>query len=76
MEYQNPEAVEEAVKVYERAIEIEPTNANFWTGKGIALANLKRYEEALVSVEQALQLNPSHHQARDYHDIIVNSIQN
>ena len=76
MEYQNPEAVEEAVKVYERAIEIEPTNANFWTGKGIALANLKRYEEALVSVEQALQLNPSHHQARDYHNQIVNSIQN
>ena len=63
MAIKSKEAVEEAVKVYEQAIDIEPTNANFWTGKGIALASLEKYEEALAAVEQALQLNPNHPQA-------------
>ena len=74
MEYKNQDAVEEAVTVYERAIDIEPTNANFWTGKGIALAFLQRYEEALAAVEQALQLNPSHPQAVQNRNQIVELI--
>ena len=74
MAIKSKEAVEEAVKVYEQAIDIEPTNANFWTGKGITLMFLQKYEAALAAVEQALQLNPNHPQALQNRDKIVELI--
>lgn len=53
------ERYEEALVCYERAIEREPLDARFHAGKGAALGNLDRRDEALAACECALWLNPN-----------------
>ena len=35
-----------------------PDHANAWTNKGIALYDSGRFEEALVALDKALEINP------------------
>lgn len=49
---------------YEQAIAREPRNPDGWTGKGVALQQLERYEEALEAYDKALALKPDHEIAR------------
>lgn len=49
---------EEALKAFEKAIEIEPDYADAWFGKGAILGGLGRYEEALNAINEAIKLNP------------------
>ena len=37
---------DEAIKCYDKVIEIEPNNADAWNNKGNALRDLSRYDEA------------------------------
>jgi tetratricopeptide (TPR) repeat protein len=59
----------EAIPYYDKAIEIVSTNKSIsdidslHTWKGVSLAMLKRYEEALSSFERALEINPNHSDA-------------
>jgi Flp pilus assembly protein TadD len=53
----------EAATAYGRAIAIDVKNADYWTGRGLALLALNSNADALVSFEQALKLNPSQMQA-------------
>ena len=52
---------EEALKSYDKAIELNPDDANAWYGKGIALVNLgrheKSYDKALESLSKAIELD-------------------
>ena len=41
---------------YDKDIEINPKNGNYWNNKGIALKNLNKYEEALKWLTFSLQL--------------------
>ena len=41
---------------YDKAIEINSKNDNYWNNKGNALKNLKKYEEALKWLTFSLQL--------------------
>ncbi|MEO1377327.1 MAG: tetratricopeptide repeat protein, partial [Cyanobacteria bacterium J06635_10] len=34
-------------------------NAIFWNGRGNALSNLNRYEEAITCYDKVLEINPS-----------------
>ena len=43
---------------YEQAIEQDPGSAKAWTGKGTALQQLERYEEALAAYDRALTIDP------------------
>ena len=45
---------------YEEAIGKEPRNADAWTGKGVALQRLERYEDALAAYDEALRQRPGH----------------
>ena len=47
-----------AVIAYERAIALQPENANLWLQQGLALEQLGDYERALTAYEQAVTLNP------------------
>ncbi len=47
---------EEALKAFEKAIELDPDNAEAWCGKGGALIQLGRYEEASKAVKKANEL--------------------
>lgn len=52
------EMSENALKCYNKAIEINPTikKQSLWTNRGVALFNLKQYEEAIYSFDKALEI--------------------
>ncbi len=47
---------EQAIKSYEKALEIKPDYHLAWYNRGIALDNLGRYEQALASYDKALEI--------------------
>ena len=53
----------EAIKSYDRALEIKPDNHQAWHNRGIALYYLQRYSEAIKFYDKALEINPDYHQA-------------
>jgi tetratricopeptide (TPR) repeat protein len=52
--------LEEALKVFEKAIQLGPDNAEVWRRMGDLLVQQERHDQALVSFEHALKLNPNH----------------
>ena len=51
---------QEAIKYYDKAIEIDPNNANAWNNKGLALDNLGKYEEAIKCYDKAIEIDPNY----------------
>jgi tetratricopeptide (TPR) repeat protein len=51
---------EKALAAYERAIALEPTNAEFRLGRARALARLARHAESVEECAKILQMNPNH----------------
>ena len=51
------EQYEEAVKAYDRAIQLDPNEGTAFNNKGFILNKLGRYEEALVALDEAIRLN-------------------
>src|SRR5206468_3221696 len=51
---------EEALKCYDRALEIDPTFVNLYYGKGIIFVTLGRYDEALKCYDRALEIDPEY----------------
>ena len=49
---------QEAIACYDRAIGIEPREANTWFSKGIVLGKLGRYQEAIACYDRALEIDP------------------
>ena len=52
-----------AVAAFERAVELEPRNANAWAGLGRALTAAGRPQEARTAYEQVLDLDPDNQEA-------------
>ena len=48
----------DALQAFEKAIQLQPDDADAWIGKGQALFNLERWAEALPAYENAIQLKP------------------
>ena len=51
---------EEALKTFDKAIELAPDNAELWSNLGNILVDLKLPDRALPSFQQALRLDPRH----------------
>ena len=49
---------QEAVNVFDKAVQLKPDKAELWTALGRALVDLERRDEALLSFQHALKLNP------------------
>ena len=49
----------EALKAFEKAIEIDPTYHEAWFNKGVALGDLGKHAEALKALEKAIEIDPS-----------------
>ena len=49
---------DEAIKAYDKAIEINPHNSDAWYNKGIALYNLNKSDEAIKAYDKAIEINP------------------
>lgn len=56
----NLKKFEEALPVFEKALDIDADNADIWFMKGLTLADLKRYEEALCAYDKARTLDPNY----------------
>ena len=54
---------EEALQVYNQALQIRPDYGEAWKRKGDALQELKRYRESLEAYEQAIQIQPDYWEA-------------
>src|ERR1035437_710202 len=50
---------DEAIKAYNKAIEIDPQYFEAWINKGVGLVNLNKYDEAKASYEKEIKINPS-----------------
>ena len=49
---------EEALKLFEKALELDPTDHKTWNQKGIALRSMGRYNEAIECFNKSLELVP------------------
>jgi tetratricopeptide (TPR) repeat protein len=49
----------EAIRCYDKALEINPNNVYAWSNKGTALDKLGMYEEAIRCYDKALEINPN-----------------
>jgi tetratricopeptide (TPR) repeat protein len=50
---------QEAIKCFDKAIEIEPNDIDAWNGKGNALYCLGKYDEAIRCYDKALDIDPN-----------------
>jgi tetratricopeptide (TPR) repeat protein len=50
---------EEAIKEFDKAIELDPKNPDSHYNKGVALYKLHRYEEAIEEFDKAIELDPN-----------------
>ena len=56
----NLNRADDALTVFDKALQIEPHSAINWTGRALALKIMNRDEETLAATERALQLDPKH----------------
>ena len=50
----------EQLSAFEKAISLDPENAEAWFNKGYALAGMKRYDEAIAAFDQVAVIAPSY----------------
>ncbi|MBD2409905.1 protein kinase [Nostoc calcicola FACHB-389] len=54
---------QEALAVYEKAVNIRPDYAQGWNGQGKTLSQLKKYKDALAAYDKAIQIKPDYLEA-------------
>jgi tetratricopeptide (TPR) repeat protein len=54
---------EEALKVFDKAVQLKPDDAGLWRHLGDILLQLARLDQALLTFQQVLTLNPDHQHA-------------
>jgi len=54
----NQSKYSEAINAYDKAIELDPQNADVWYSKGYALDYLDKYNESIEAYDRAIEINP------------------
>jgi tetratricopeptide (TPR) repeat protein len=74
--YAEAKNVNEAIRCYSKAIELDPSDASAYSNLGNLLSdeNLKRYEEAEVAYGKAIELNPSYASAYSNLGILLRNL--
>jgi tetratricopeptide (TPR) repeat protein len=54
---------DDALKAFDKAVQLKPDDAGLWTNLGLALEDLKRPSDALLCFQRALELDPRHLEA-------------
>ena len=49
---------DEAIKAYDKAIEINPLNSAAWYNKAVTLDNLNKFDDAMKAYEKAIEITP------------------
>jgi Periplasmic protein involved in polysaccharide export len=55
----------QAVEIFQRALKLDPGNADAYYGLGHAYFDLRQYSKAVENLERAVELNPKDQEARD-----------
>jgi tetratricopeptide (TPR) repeat protein len=63
---------EEALKAFDKAIQLKPDDAALWKQMGDALLELQRYDHALLSFQHVLKLDPRHQDAAYKSGVLLN----
>jgi tetratricopeptide (TPR) repeat protein len=63
---------EEALKAFDKAVQLKPDDAELWQCMGSILLELARFDRALLSFQQALKLNARHRDAAYKSGILLN----
>jgi tetratricopeptide (TPR) repeat protein len=63
---------EEALKAFDKAVQLRPDDAELWQCIGSILLELAHFDRALLSFQQALKLNPRHRDAAYKSGILLN----
>ena len=61
----------DAIASYDKAIAINPSYAEAWLNRGVALDYLGRYDEAIASYDKVIALQPNLTTARENRDIAL-----
>jgi tetratricopeptide (TPR) repeat protein len=67
---------EEALNAYDRALALNPNDAETWTDRGLILEQLGRYAEALTAHEWAVKVNPKYSLALVNQCAVLNQLGN
>ena len=65
---------EEALKLFQTLIEVQPGRVGSYIGKGISLVGLNRHEDALRSFDQALALDPTLEEVRTHRALVLKTL--
>lgn len=57
--YCNQQQYEQAIKDYDKVIELNPNDANAYLNRGNAYGNLGQYDQAIKNYDKAIELNPN-----------------
>ncbi|MEH1889120.1 MAG: tetratricopeptide repeat protein [Nostoc sp.] len=66
---------QDALEVYEKAINIRPDYAQGWNGQGKTLYKLKKYKQALAAYDKAIQIQPDYFEAWSGRGFVLVSLQ-
>jgi tetratricopeptide (TPR) repeat protein len=61
----------EQLGAFEKAVFLDPNNAEAWFNKGYALAGMKRYDEAIAAFDQVRVINPAYPNLQKNREIAV-----
>ena len=61
----------EQLTAFEKAVALDPNNAEAWFNKGYALAGMKRYDEAIAAFDQVKVIDPSYPNLEKNREIAV-----
>ncbi|MFN3527557.1 MAG: tetratricopeptide repeat protein [Candidatus Altarchaeaceae archaeon] len=59
LELKNLKKFEEAIKCYDKAIELDPNYLEARNNKGVVLSLMEKFEEAIKCYDKALEINPN-----------------
>jgi len=60
-----------AITAFDKSIAIDPTKAEVWHNRGLSLIQTGQFQEALLSINKALVLNPRYENAKKSRKIIL-----
>ena len=63
---------EDALKAFDKAVQLSPDDAALWKQMGDALLELQRYDHALLSFQHVLKLDPRHQDAAYKSGVLLN----
>jgi tetratricopeptide (TPR) repeat protein len=66
---------EEALKTFDKAVQLDPNDADLWSNLGNILAEMQRPADAILSYQHALKLNPRHWDAAHQCGHLLNRLQ-